>query len=168
MLIRSCLTLVAGLLLAQCSSTLEIATENISPISYQSYTCPELARAAQDLSLKAWDLTPEQGQKWSSVKSFFGFRTENPVLGLSSSKANLKLLSKLEVTRSVRGHPARLGSGRLASSSNQPPNHPRWPNWIAGKPRGDGREPSGCVIDNSSGCYFCPGGLCRECAPGLP
>ena len=96
MLIRSCLTLVAGLLLAQCSSTLEIATANISPISYQSYTCPELARAAQDLSSKASDLTPEQGQKWSTVKSFFGFRTENPeATRLAELKGQLKAIEQV-------------------------------------------------------------------------
>ena len=96
MLLRNFLALGAGLLLAQCSSTLEIATENISPTSYQSYSCPELARAAQDLSSKASDLTPEQGQKLSSVKAFFGYRTENPeATRFAELKGQLKAIEQV-------------------------------------------------------------------------
>src|SRR4051812_26680231 len=54
MLVRGTFALIIGLSLAQCSSTLEkISTESISPAAYQSYTCPDLARADQDLSSKA-------------------------------------------------------------------------------------------------------------------
>jgi hypothetical protein len=97
MLVRSLLALVAGLLLAQCSSTLEIATDNISPISYQSYTCPELAQAALDLSSKASELNPAQGEKWSSVKAFLGFRrTENPeATRFSELKGQLKAIEQV-------------------------------------------------------------------------
>ena len=98
--VRSFLALVAGLLLARCSSTLEIATENISPISYQSYSCPELARTAQDLSSKASELSPAQGASWSRVTAVFGFRSENPdATRLAELKGQLKAIEQARVDK---------------------------------------------------------------------
>jgi len=101
MLVRSLLALVAGLLLVQCSSTqTPITADNISPISYQSYTCPELARAAQDLSSKASELNPEQGEKCSGVKALFGTRTENPEANrLAELKGQLKAIEQVRTEK---------------------------------------------------------------------
>jgi hypothetical protein len=101
MLVRSFVALGTGLLLAQCSSTLEITAENISPISYQSYTCPDLAHAALDLSAKASELSPATGEKWSTVKNFFGFRrSENPeATRLAELKGQLKAIEQVRTEK---------------------------------------------------------------------
>jgi len=97
MLVKGALALVIGLLLAQCSSTLEkISTEPISPAAYQSYTCPDLARADQDLSSKASELNPKE-ETWHGVKSFFGFRAENPeATRLAELKGQLKAIEQVK------------------------------------------------------------------------
>lgn len=99
---RGILALAGGLLLAQCSSTpTQITAVNVSPISYQSYTCPDLAQVAQDLSSKALELNPAQGEKWSSVKVFFGFRrSENPeATRLAELKGQLNAIEQVRTEK---------------------------------------------------------------------
>jgi hypothetical protein len=97
MLVKGVFALVGGLLLAQCSSALDkISAEPISPTAYQSYTCPDLARADQDLSSKASELAPKE-ETWPGVKSFFGFRTENPEAArLAVLKGQLKAIERVK------------------------------------------------------------------------
>src|SRR5205085_2804514 len=98
---RGVLALAAGLLLAQCSSTrTETTAENVSPISYRSYACPELAQAALDLSSKASEVPPVQDGKWTSVKSLFGVRSENPeATRLAQLKGQLKAIEQVRTEK---------------------------------------------------------------------
>ena len=98
---RDILALACGILLGQCSSTPpQITADNISPISYRSYTCPELAQTAQDLSSKASELNPAQGEKWSSVKGIFGVRTENPdSTRVAELKGQLKAIEQVKTEK---------------------------------------------------------------------
>jgi hypothetical protein len=98
---RGILALAVGLLLGQCSSTpTQMTAENVSPISYRSYACPELAQAALDLSSKASEVPPVEDGKWTSVKSFFGVRSENPEAArLAQLNGQLKAIEQVRAEK---------------------------------------------------------------------
>jgi hypothetical protein len=56
--------IASTLLLANCASkSSEVAASYVSPMTYQSYTCQQLAAEAQSVSAKAAELTGAQDQK---------------------------------------------------------------------------------------------------------
>jgi hypothetical protein len=98
------LTLTSGLLLAQCASQpTETAPVSISPIQYQSYTCPQLGQQAESLSAKEAELSSAQDRRSAKLSvPFLRADEQETNTRLTLIKAQIKAIEQARTDKKCR------------------------------------------------------------------
>jgi hypothetical protein len=96
------LTVVSGLLLAQCASkSSDLKAVAVTPVQYQSYTCPQLGREAEVLSAKAAELSAAQDKRWTRVSvPFVGSDAQETATRLRLIKGELEAIERVRSQKS--------------------------------------------------------------------
>jgi hypothetical protein len=95
------LTIVSGLLLAQCATkSADLKAVSVPLVQYQSYTCPQLEREAEALSAKEAELAAAQDQKLTRLKiPFVGGDPQETASRLAVVKGELEMIRRSRVQK---------------------------------------------------------------------